>query len=202
LAIFDEITVHRINVVDTNGTLRLVISNKDRMHPGVIDGVTINRERPVAGLIFFNDQGDEMGGLVWSGDARNGRADGTLSFDQLRQDQVVQINHSEVNGQRSAGLRVWDQPETGLGELITKLNAANAIQDPTARQQAVRAARALAPVAPQRVFVGKNTDRAAAVTLADAKGRTRLALTVGADGEASIEFVDAQGRVTQRIPAR
>jgi hypothetical protein len=31
---FDEITVQRINVADANGTLRLVISNKDRMHPG------------------------------------------------------------------------------------------------------------------------------------------------------------------------
>src|SRR5690349_11454793 len=45
----DELTVQRINVVDANGTLRLVISNKDRMHPGVIDGKSINRPRPDAG---------------------------------------------------------------------------------------------------------------------------------------------------------
>ena len=37
---FGEITVQRLNVVDANGTLRLVLSNKDRMHPGVMDGVT------------------------------------------------------------------------------------------------------------------------------------------------------------------
>ena len=36
-----EITVERINVVDANGTLRLVIANKDRMHPGVMDGKVI-----------------------------------------------------------------------------------------------------------------------------------------------------------------
>src|SRR5260370_24546419 len=59
-----EITVERINVVDANGTLRLVIANKDRMHPGVIDGVTIDRPRPVAGLLFFNDEGDAVGGLT------------------------------------------------------------------------------------------------------------------------------------------
>ena len=44
---FDEITVGRINVVDANGALRLVISNKDRMHPGMMDGKLINRPRPV-----------------------------------------------------------------------------------------------------------------------------------------------------------
>ena len=50
-----EVTVERINVVDADGTLRMVISNKDRMHPGVMDGVVIDRPRPVAGMLFFND---------------------------------------------------------------------------------------------------------------------------------------------------
>jgi hypothetical protein len=59
-----EITVERINVVDRNGTLRLVIANKDRMHPGVLDGKVIERQRPVSGLIFFNDEGDEVGSRV------------------------------------------------------------------------------------------------------------------------------------------
>jgi hypothetical protein len=39
------VTVHRIDVVDNDGTLRMVISNKDRMHPGVMDGKTIDRPR-------------------------------------------------------------------------------------------------------------------------------------------------------------
>src|SRR5215467_1184094 len=70
---FDEITVQRMNVVDANGTLRLVISNKDRMHPGVMDGKLINRPRPVAGILFFNDVGDEVGGLSFSGQEVNGQ---------------------------------------------------------------------------------------------------------------------------------
>ena len=69
---FDELTVGRINVLDADGTLRMVISNKDRMHPGVIDGRTIVRERPVAGLLFFNEAGDEVGGLTFTGRDVNG----------------------------------------------------------------------------------------------------------------------------------
>jgi hypothetical protein len=53
--------------VDANGTLRMVIANKDRMHPGVLDGKMINRPRPVAGMIFFNDERDEVGGLTYTG---------------------------------------------------------------------------------------------------------------------------------------
>ena len=35
---FDEIEVKRINVVDDDGKLRMVISNKDRQHSGMVDG--------------------------------------------------------------------------------------------------------------------------------------------------------------------
>src|SRR5438105_6101586 len=94
-----EITVERINVVDANGTLRLVISNKDRMHPGVIDGVTIERTRRTAGLIFFSDEGDEVGGLTFGGQVANGRrsADGRIMFDQLKQDQTIGISYGEAD---------------------------------------------------------------------------------------------------------
>lgn len=50
------------------------------------------------------------------------------------------------------------------------------------------------------MFVGKNTDRSAAVMLADAEGHPRLNLRVEAGGQASIEFLDRDGKVTRRIP--
>ncbi|HET9834336.1 MAG TPA: hypothetical protein VFP91_21585 [Vicinamibacterales bacterium] len=95
---FDELTVQRLNVVDANGTLRLVVSNKDRMHPGVIDGKTFNRPRLDAGLIFFNDVGDEVGGLLVAGREVNGRGNATagLTLDQWKQDQIVGIQASIV----------------------------------------------------------------------------------------------------------
>ena len=198
----DELTVQRLNVVDANGTLRFVLSNKDRMHPGVIDGVTINRPRPVAGMLFFNDEGDEVGGLTYSGTDDNGRrANAGIMFDQLKQDQTVGISYSENNGQRSAGLQVWDRSEQPLSDLIRALNGANALPEGPERDAAIKAARARAPAGPRRLFVGKHTDKASTVSLADGKGRPRLVLRVTEDGAASIEFVDADGKTTQRIPA-
>jgi hypothetical protein len=198
----DELTVQRLNVVDANGTLRFVLSNKDRMHPGVMDGVTINRPRPVAGMLFFNDEGDEVGGLTYSGTDDNGRrANAGIMFDQLKQDQTIGLTYSEANGQRLAGLQVWDRSEQPLSDLIKALNAANAIPEEAARDEAIKAVRAKAPAGPRRVFVGKNTEKAAIVSLADANGKPRLVMTVGADGAAAIDFLDADGRLVQRIPA-
>ena len=198
----DELTVQRLNVVDANGTLRFVLSNKDRMHPGVMDGVTINRPRPVAGMLFFNDEGDEVGGLTFTGTDDNGRrANAGLMFDQLKQDQTVGITYNEANGQRSAGLQVWDRSEQPLSDLIKGLNEANALPEGAARDEAIKAVRAKAPAGPRRVFVGKNADKAATVSLADANGKPRLVMTVGADGAASIDFLDADGKTVQRLPA-
>jgi hypothetical protein len=104
-----EISVERINVVDADGTLRLVIADKDRMHPGVMDGKVIDRPRPVAGLIFFNDEGDEVGGLTYTGQEKGGerRADAGIMFDQLKQDQTIGLSYTEKNGERRAGFEVW-----------------------------------------------------------------------------------------------
>jgi hypothetical protein len=199
----DELSVQRLNVVDANGTLRFVLSNKDRMHPGVLDGVTINRPRPVAGMLFFNDEGDEVGGLTYTGTDDNGRrANAGLMFDQLKQDQTIGITYNESNGQRSAGLQVWDRSEEPLSDLIRGLNAANALPEGAERDAAVKAVRAKAPAGPRRLFVGKNTDRSATVSLADGAGKPRLILKVDADGAASIDFLDADGKTVQRIPSK
>jgi len=198
-----EITVERINVVDANGTLRLVISNKDRMHPGVIGGKTLQRPRPYAGFLFFNDQGDESGGLTFRGREENGRrvADSGLMFDQLGQDQTIGFDYSEQDRQRSAGFKVWDRPETPLADLVDQVNAANAIQNEAERAAALAKVRAAAPKPAQRLFVGKTRDRASSVVLSDAEGRARLALKVGADGGAAIEFLDADGKAVRRVTA-
>jgi hypothetical protein len=202
---FDQITAQRIDIVDANGTLRMVISNKDRMHPGVMDGKTIDRPRPVAGLLFFNDEGDEVGGLTYTGREANGtrQANAGLMFDQLKQDQTIGFTYSEGNGRRSAGFQVWDRSDTvRLGELIEKLNAANKIEDAAQRDAEIAKIRAAAPPGPRRLFIGKNSDRAATVSLADANGKPRLTLTVDAGGNPRIEFLDDQGKVVARVPEK
>jgi hypothetical protein len=199
---FDEITVQRMNVVDANGTLRLVISNKDRMHPGQMDGKVIDRPRPVAGLLFFNEEGDEVGGLTFTGREVNGarQANAGLMFDQFKQDQTIGFSYTEGGGRRSAGFQVWDRSDTRLSELIEKLNAANKIEDRAERDKAIAAVRAAAPPGPRRLFVGKNGDRAATISLADADGKPRLTMTVDPAGNPRIEFLDASGKVVSRIP--
>src|SRR5438270_3190235 len=109
---FDEIDVERINIVAPNGSARLVISNAERAPDAIINGKTYHRSGAnQAGMIFYNDEGSEDGGLGFGGRRRDGHttADGGLLFDQYGQDQTVGITYDEHDGRRSAGSRVWDR---------------------------------------------------------------------------------------------
>src|ERR1700733_2745928 len=90
---FKEINAERINIVEGNGLTRMVISNHELQHPGSVNGkIVAHRDRP-AGMIFFNDDGDECGGLVFDGNKHS--ASMTYSIDQYNNDQIMQLQYSQ-----------------------------------------------------------------------------------------------------------
>lgn len=197
---FDEIDVERINIVEKDGKLKMVISNAERQHPGVIDGKTLSRKRP-PGMLFFNEKGDECGGLSFDGNQKDGKgsASALLAFDRFRQDQTVGIQYGEGNGQYYAGLRVWDRPDTSLGLVIDKLSAIQKMSEGPEKTAAMKELRDTAGGA-ERLMVGRDREQAAIVRLADAKGRPRIKLSVDPGGSARIEFLDENGKVTSSLP--
>ena len=59
-------------------------------------------------MIFYNDEGTEDGGLIFSGKKENGKvsAVGSLTFDQYEQDQTIALQYIDDSGQRRAGLAI------------------------------------------------------------------------------------------------
>ncbi|MDQ6829325.1 MAG: hypothetical protein M3081_10710, partial [Gemmatimonadota bacterium] len=122
---FEEIDVGRINVREPDGTLRMTVSNKARFPDNIMDGKTypLRSGAREAGLLFFNDQGDEQGGMGWSGrkTAEGYEADGGLSFDQWRQDETVNLAYEDQNGRKWAGLKITDRADVPLSQLADRL---------------------------------------------------------------------------------
>ncbi len=54
---FDQITVHRINIVEPNGTLRMVISNHAQLPAIIVHGKEQSFARPQAGMLFYTTKG-------------------------------------------------------------------------------------------------------------------------------------------------
>ena len=51
-----------------------------------------------------------------------------------------------------------------------------------------------------RVFVGREKDKSASIYLYDAKRKPRIAMKVTADGAATLEFWDENGKVIYSLP--
>lgn len=207
----DELTVKRINVVDESGQrLRLVISNETRQHPGRPNGKDLPpRSRP-AGLLFFNNDGDECGGLVYSVDRENGSTSSgaSLTMDQLHSDQVVQLSNDELYdatgkgrpGRR--GLSVNTIPMgTDMGAAMEKYNAYKKIADPAERKRKIRQLMIEEGVT-NRMFVGLNEKGEYGMFLFDSAGRYRFKICVDPQGNPQVQVADTAGRLQDFYPGR
>lgn len=199
---FTEIDVERINIVEKDGKLRMVISNQERQHPGIVNGKTIPRTGPRApGMLFFNHIGDEMGGLAFG---ENGKAShfGSFTFDKFRGDQTIGFRYLESdNGAIHQGVEMWKQPSSITGDVVgDNYRALDKIKDPKERAAAAQAMVEKGEITTSLLFLGKRRDNTTGLHLYDEKGKPRVRLQVGADGTPKLEFLDAAGKVTMTLP--
>jgi hypothetical protein len=219
---FDVIDVERINIREPNGNYRLVISNRPRSIGPIYKNKPFGYEgggRP--GLIFFNDEGTENGGLTFTGSScTNGktvdgqacrpgepyRASTHMSFDQFNSDQVLNLDYQEGrNGQRVTGVSVNDRAVFDIYDMVMQRDSILKIRDTVARNAAMArlvAPRNGVPLNAQRMFIGKDAAKSAVLNLSDPNGTPRLRLVVDSLGAARIEFLDAAGKVTSTVTGK
>jgi len=205
---FTEIDVERINVMEPDGKYRMVISNRPRSIGPIYKGKPFGYAggtRP--GIIFFNDEGTENGGLTFTGKQN---ADGSvqasthMSFDQFNQDQVLNLDYGESGAQRQVAITMLDRVPSDIYEFVQRRDSIQKMSDSSARTaalQALVAPRNGVPLQAQRVFLGRNGQKAAALVLSDPNGRPRLRIAVDSTGAPSLEFLDEGGRVVSKLPA-
>ena len=205
---FTEIDVERINIVEPDGKLRMVLSNRPRSIGPIYQGKPFGYPggaRP--GIIFFNDEGTENGGLTFTGRRRE---DGSysssvgMSFDQFNQDETLTLRYTDESGRKTTGITITERDERDIYDLIVRRDSINRIADSTARTAALRdllGPRNGVPLAASRVYLGRDRARSAVLNLSDPSGRPRLRLRVDSLGRASLEFLDEAGSVTSKLPA-
>lgn len=191
--------VERINIRESDGTLRMVIAGRDKFPGSFVKGREIARpdRTSFAGVLMLNDEGTENGGMIWKGlKGPNSEVDAgaSLTFDRYGNDQTLQLLQTDSGTHDSSALIFSDRP---AGQLNTEL----ALRADKATSEAERnrlLAAANVGGAP-RMFVGRSQDRNAIIMMQDEKGAPRLVFNVSPKGEASITFLDEQGRPVRTI---
>jgi hypothetical protein len=198
----------KINIRETDGTLKAVLSSaagftamggQRAKQPGGV---------PFSGLMFYNQEGEEEGGLVYSGKAIPGGqdADVTLTFDQYRQDQNVYLHHEEHKDAQGRsiddGLTIISRPdhtqteENGIYAEMEKLSG---------KQRDELQLRSLqeGKISTRRLFVGDRRGVKNDVAYDDAGifiknrwGRDAIKLYVDYDNNPHLEVYDQLGKAT------
>jgi hypothetical protein len=201
---FDRIRVHRIDVVEPDGTPRLIISDRAEFPGEYFYGKEVARpsRNDSAGMLFINDEGTEDGGLIYGGEKKDGKpySFSHLSFDQYDQDQTVVVGTALDDGQKTAGISLNDMPE----EAITPAMADEAerikkMPHGKARAEAWAAFLKSYPAGAERAALRRTADGTVGLALKDKQGRSRLELSVDTNGNPSIALLDEQGKVRKKI---
>ncbi len=202
---FDEITVRRINVVEPDGTIRLILTNTANS-PGIY---IKNKEYPhpsgrkSAGLLFFNEEGTEDGGLSYgiSKDAAGHvtGSDGHLSFDQYMQDQIFTIDAGRDGDRKFSLLRMDDRGDYPITEALEALARISKLPE-NQREAELKKFLETHPGDHPRVILGRARDGGSILQLKDTEGRDRLVLRVAPDGTPKLQFLDATGKVVSELP--
>ena len=205
-ASFDQITVRRVNIVEPDGTTRLVLSDRAEFPGSFFMGKEYPRtDRDATGMIFNDDEGTENGGLIFGGSKdKNGTTHswGHLSFDQYQRDQTMVLESANDGPERNVYYAVNDddRPYSLTPEYSAEWQQVKAMPPGAERVAAGKALRVKYPGGiVNRGYFGRGRDKAVTLSLKDSQGRARLVASVSPDGTPKIEFLDEQGKVVRSI---
>jgi hypothetical protein len=202
---FGILTVHRIDFVEPDGTPRLIISNREQF-PGTFmrkkEYPRLDR-RDVAGMLFVNDEGSEMGGLIFGGrEEKDGTIQnhGHLSFDQYEQDQIFAIDSGREDQDKFSAIKLGERGDYPIQEAY---DASLIIDKLPKDQQNAEWKKFFSKHTGDatRIYLGRSPDKSASLEIKDRENRDRLVMRVKADGEPVIQFLDATGKVTNELTA-
>jgi hypothetical protein len=201
---FRLIEAERINIREKSGVLKAALSNSagfNEFQRAERGGVTFS------GLMFYNEEGQEEGGLVYSGKAAPGGqdADVALTMDQYRQDQNVYLHHEEHKDVQSVriedGLSINARPDwTGAKEeymIYGEMDRLSPEQGDELRLKSLQAGK----ISSNRIFFGVKRGVKDNVPYDDTGifiknkwGRTAMKLYVDNDNKPHFEIYDPLGK--------
>jgi hypothetical protein len=208
---FGTIDVERINIVEADGTVKMIITNVEQFPNGetkINDMATNKNRKKRSGMLYFNEDGLECGGLIYDG-AKNekGHSSGlSLTYDRYDGDQVMQLltTDEERGDERrvSSVLMFSDRTANVSREEHDKIMAEiDSIKDKKLRRKKYReyADQGLIGGTP-RIMLGKTGSQNNGLFLFGDNGKTKAMFYVDKSNNVKLEVYDDKGNVTNSWP--
>lgn len=210
---FSEIDVERINIIEKDGTVKMVITNVDRFPNGneIINKRPVNENRKKrSGMLFFNEDGIECGGFIYDGKKiDNTHSSGlSLTFDQYDGDQVMQLltqdagkgDKRSVNTTLTFNDRPQKETQMKTMEIMKELEELRT-KDPKAMSEKYKyyENQGLLGGVP-RIMLGKSRNQNNGLFLFDDTGTPRAMFYVDKNNNAKLDFYDEKGNTIASFP--
>ncbi|WP_211999826.1 hypothetical protein [Chitinophaga sp. HK235] len=201
--IIKSLRAEKIDIVEPDGTVKLSLFNKGHLPTGVVNGRKLPRQGgDESGLMFYNTEGEECGGLTYSGKGENGKGQNELSltFDKYKQDQQVSLTYTQrENGNHTKGLTISERPDFSLDKTMAIIDSVrNHVKDAQEQSRVMEKLYKEGVFGYHRMFAGQQ-GRRTGVFVNDDKGRVRLEMIVNEKNEPEILFYDEKGAVHKKI---
>ena len=205
---FTEIDVERINIVEKDGTVKMIITNVERFPTGsdsINERPTNESRKKRSGMLFFNEDGIECGGFIFDGQrTESGHSSGlSLTYDKYDGDQVMQLLTQDYQEGDERTVRTTltfiDRPvnetQLRLFEIAKELDYL-AETDPEAMQEKYLEynEQGLLGAVP-RIILGQSRSQKNGLFLFDDQGVSRAMFYVDKENRAKLDFFDEQGNI-------
>jgi len=124
----DVLSTERLEIVEPDGSLSMVLANSQRPAVATIDGKVLmegqdEERRGTPTIVFFDGRGDEVGGMMFGVRETAGgySAIRHLSLDAYNQDQTVVLMHYQSPEGSTSGLRIVDRPDVSILDALAQL---------------------------------------------------------------------------------
>jgi len=209
---FKSLNVQRLNIVEADGTVKMVITNTDYFPNGdeKINGRILNRDRKKrSGMLFFNEDGIEAGGFIYDGrkTERGHSAGMSLTFDQYNGDQVLQLlTTDKQRGDKRivrSGLAFNDRAmleEQGkTDEIMLELKQ---IKDKAKKRERLQYYKDQGLIGgASRILLGKTGSRNNGLFLFAQDGTPRASFYIDKNDQVKLEVLNSTGDVVNTWPA-
>ena len=208
---FGTIDVERINIVEADGTVKMVITNVEQFPNGTetVNGIVTNKGRKKrSGMIYFNEEGLECGGFIYDGAKnKNGHSSGlSLTYDRYDGDQVMQLlTTDQARGDRrveSSLLIFNDRKGNANNEETTKIwEEIDSIKDEKLRQEKRKEYTDKGLIgATRRIMLGSTRGQSNGLFLFGKDGKRRGMFYVDKNNNIKLEAYNDKGEITHSWP--
>lgn len=189
---FEELTVGTLNIAGPDSLKRMILTHQIGDAP--FNGEKLKRNVPptMAGMIYLNPNGDEIGGVGWAGNESSTFALNALDYTGLPLE-AIGFNRIQNENTQSAQLVVMDNPrrevKMNIDKFVEEVNTENYGEEVKKMQEQMV----------NRVTLGVE-NHIASLLMSDKSGNPRIKLIVDDNNEAKIIILDEKGNQVTSLP--